>query len=64
MLEDTSELAEDAVSKSLIIFKICLEKILKFLLRYWILGLETMFLLVLLLDHCLKEKQSGKKNSI
>ena len=43
---------------------ICLEKILKFFLRYRILGLGAMFLLVPLLDYCRAEKRDSKKDSI
>ena len=64
MLKDTSELAEDAISKNLIIFKVCLEKILEFFLCHRIFGLEAMLLLVPLLDHYLIEKQVGKKDLI
>ena len=64
VLKDTSELAEDAVSKNPIIFKVCLEKIFEFLLGHRILGLETMLLLVPLLNYCLVEKQEGKKDLI
>ena len=64
MLRDTSELAEDAISKSLIIFKVLLKKILEFLSCYWIFSLGAMLLLVPLLDYCPIEKRSGKKDSI
>ena len=64
MLRDTSELAEDAVSKSPIISKVCLEKTLKFLPRHRILGLGAMLFLLLSLDHRPAEKQGGKRDSI
>ena len=64
MLKDTFELAKNAVSKNPIISKACLEKILEFPLRYWILGLKAIFLLVPLLDHCFIEKQGNKENLI
>ena len=64
MLRDMSKLAKDAVSKNPIISKVRLEKIFEFLLRHWILGLEAMFLLVLLLDHRSAEKRGGKRDSI
>ena len=59
-----SELAEDAVSKNRIISKVCLEKILEFFLRYWLLGPKAMLLLVPLLDHRPAEKRGGKRDSI
>ena len=59
-----SELAENAISKSSIMSKICLKKILEFLLRYRIFGLKTMPLLMPLLDYCPVKKQGGKKNLI
>ena len=64
MLRDTSELAEDIVSKNPIISKVCLEKILEFLLRHRILGLGAMLLLVPSLDHHPVEKRGGKRDSI
>ena len=64
MLRNVFELAKDAVSKSSIISKVCIEKIFEFLLRHWVFGLEAMFLLVLLLDYRLGEKQDSKKDSI
>ena len=58
------ELAENAISKNPIISKVCLEKILEFLLRHQILGLKAMFLLVLLLNYFPAKKQGGKKDLI
>ena len=64
MLKDTSELAEDTISKNPIISKVFLKKILKFLPRYQIFGLRAMFLLVLLLDYCSAKKRGGKPDPI
>ena len=61
MLRDTSELAKDTVSKNSIIFKVLLEKILEFFLRYWIFGLKAMLLLVPLLNYFSAKKRDGKK---
>lgn len=46
-----SELAIDAISKNPIVFKVFLEKVLELHPRHLILGLEAMFMLVLLLDY-------------
>ena len=62
MLRNTSEMAKDAINKSLIIPKIFLKKIFEFLLRHQIFVLRTMLLLMPLLDHCYIKKQSGKKD--
>ena len=58
------KLAKDVVSKNSIIFKVFSKKILEFLLCHQILGLEAMFFLVPLLDHCPVKKQDGKKDLI
>ena len=58
------KLANIAVSKNLIIFKIFLEKILKFLLCHQNFSLRVTFLLMLLLNHCFIEKQDSKKDFI
>ena len=62
MLKNILKLAKDAVSKSLIIFKVCLEKILKFFLRHQILDLRAILLLVSLLYFWPAKKQSDKKD--
>ena len=64
MLRDTFQLAEDAVSKSPIISKICLEKILEFFSHHRIFGLKVIFLLVSLLDYRPMEKRGGKRDLI
>ena len=64
MLKDIFELAKNAISKSLIIFKVFLEKLLEIFLCHRIVGFDATFLLMPLLNHCLVEKQDGKKNSI
>lgn len=55
------ELTEDAISKSLIIIKIFLKKVFELSLCYQVFGFETIFILILLLNHCFAEKQSNKK---
>ena len=64
MLRDTSELAKDAISKSPIISKFRLEKILKFLPRHRILTLGATLLLVPSLDHRPADKRGGKRDLI
>ena len=64
MLRYMSELAKDIISKSLIISKVCLEKILEFPLSYQILGLKATFLLMPSLNYCFAEKRGGKRDSI
>ena len=64
MLKYMFKLAKNAISKNPIVFKVFLKKILEFLLRHQIFGLKITLLLILLLNHCFIEKQSGKKNLI
>lgn len=64
MLRDTSELTKNAVTKDLIISKVILKEILKFLLRHWFFGLGATLLFMPLLDYCLTKKQSNKNNSV
>ena len=59
-----SKLAKNPISKSSIISKVFLEKIVEFLLYYQIFGLKATFLLILFLNYCFKKKQGGKKNLI
>ena len=56
--------AKNALSKNPIIFKVFLEKILKFFLYYWIFALKVTFLLVLLLNYCFAKKKGDKKDLI
>ena len=64
MLENTFKLAEDAISKNQIIFKVFLEKILEFRLRYWIFSYKATFLLMPLLNYCPMKKRGGKRDLI
>ena len=59
ILKNTLELAKNAISKSLIIFKVFLKKVLEFLLYHWIVSLEAI-LLMPLLNHCSAKKRSSK----
>ena len=58
------KLTKDAISKNSIIFKVFLKKFFEFLLCHQIFGLKATFLLVLLLNYYLAEKQNNKKNPI
>ena len=59
-----SKLIKDSISKSLIVFKVFLEKILEFFLRYQIFGFKATFLLMLLLYYCFPKKKNKKKDLI
>ena len=50
MLKDMFELAKNAISNSLIIFKVFIEIILKLFSRHQIFGLKAMLLLMPLLN--------------
>ena len=58
------KLAKNAVSKSPIVFKVFLEKILEFFLCHQIFDVKTTLLLMLLLNYCSVKKQSNKKDCI
>ena len=58
------ELAEIVISKNLIIFKVCIGKMLEFFLRHQILSFRATFLLMPLFNYCFSEKRDGKKDSI
>ena len=64
MQKNVFELAKNAISKSLIIFKIFLKKIFEFLLYHQIFNFKAMLLLMLLLNYCFTKKQNSKKNLI
>ena len=59
-----SELAVNAISKSLIISGIFLKEVLELRSCHLVLSLKATFILVPLLDHQSAEKQSGKRDSI
>ena len=58
------KLTKNAISKSLIIFKVFLKKILEFLLCHLIFDLKAMLLLMPLLNYGFIKKQSSKKDLI
>lgn len=64
ILRNTFQLAENIINKSLIVFKVFLEKVFEFRLYYQVFSLKARFILVLLLDYQSVEKQRGKKNLI
>ena len=64
MLKDKFKSAKDAVSKSLIISKVLLKKVLKLLLHHQIFSLGLTFLLMPLLNSYSIEEQDGKKDLI
>ena len=59
-----SKLTKDAVNKNPIVYKLFLKKISKLFLYHQILGLSTIFLLMLLLNYCSIKKQSNRKDLI
>ena len=61
MLKDLSELAKNTINKNLIVFKVFLKKTHKFLPRYWIFSLKTMFSLIPLLNYCFKKNKAAIK---
>ena len=62
--ENTSKLAENAITKSLIISKVFLKEVFKLFPRYRIFDFRAMFLLMPLLNHIFMKKQSGKKDLV
>ena len=57
-------MAVDVIGKSLVVSKILLKKILELNPHHRVLDFGVTFMLVLLLDYCFTEKQSGKKDLI
>ena len=64
ILGDASELAADAVSKSLIVSKVLLEEVLELRSYHLVLSLKATFILVLLLNHQSAEEQKSKKDLV
>ena len=64
ILKNTFELAKNTISKSLIVFKVFLEKYLKLFSCYSIFGFKVTFLLMLLLNYCFVKTQGSKKDFI
>ena len=64
VLRNASELAKDAVSKSLIIFKILLEKVFKLSLHHRVLDFGAMFMLIPSPNYRSTKKQGDKHDLI
>lgn len=59
-MTDIFELAKNAISKNLIIFKVFSEKIFELSPDHWFLDFKTIIILGLLLNQRSKEKLGGK----
>ena len=59
-----SDLAKNAISKSPIVSKVFLNKVLKLFLYHSIFSFKVMFLLMPLLIYCFVKKQDSKKDLI